>query len=352
MKKALRLSRKTGLVPGSPVFVGEQKQEKTLINLMDFDSGNYEFFDCKNIDDIFPYKDKESTTWVNVYGLHETEILSKIGKQFNIHPLVMEDVLNTKHRPKSEEFDEYIFFIIKMIQYSPGNDELDIEQISLVMNKNFVLCFQERKGDLFHALRERIKNSHGRIRKSGADYLCYSILDVLIDNYFIVMEGLEEQIDKLEEEALEAKAESIQHINNFKQTIVHLRKNIWPLREMLANLVRNESAFFKESTLPFLRDSYDHVLKVVDSLETYRERIVGVMDIYMSATSFKMNETMKVLTIIATIFIPLSFFAGLYGMNFEFMPELKWKWGYFSLLGFMATILISMLFYFRHKKWI
>jgi magnesium transporter len=352
MKKSYRQSQKAGLVPGSAVFIGKQKQENVHITVMDYDPINFEFRDCDTIEEIYPYKDKESITWINVYGLHETEIINKIAEKFNIHSLVTEDILNTKHQPKYEMYDDYIFFIIKMIRYNKEKDELDIEQMSLILLNNFVICFQEHKSDVFHALQERIKSSHGRIRKSGADYLSYSILDTIIDNYFFVIEGLDERVDELEKEALEAKAESMREINTFKQLVVRLRKNIWPVREMLNNLLRDESPFFKESTLPFLRDIYDHALKVIDSLDTYRESVVGVMDIYMSATSFKMNEIMKVLTIISTIFIPLSFLAGLYGMNFEVMPELKWKWGYFALLGFMAVTFVSMLFYFKRKNWI
>ncbi|KAA3616602.1 MAG: magnesium and cobalt transport protein CorA [Calditrichaeota bacterium] len=345
-------SEKTGLSPGSYVFLGEQKVEKTQLTIMDYDSQVFEFRDCQNIEEVFPYKEKETITWVNLYGLHETDNLKKIGEHFNIHPLIIEDILNTKHRPKVEIFEDYVFCTIKYIRYNPESDELEIEQVSIIMLANFIFCFQERKGDIFRHLRERIQNARGRIRKSGSDYLWYTILDIIVDNYFLVVESISDRIEELEDEVEAGETETVQSINNLKRVIIRLRKNIWPVREMLGSILRDESSFFKDSTIPFIRDLYDHTIHVLESVETYREMITGVMELHNSAMSNKMNEIMKVLTIIATIFIPLTFFAGIYGMNFEFMPELKWQWGYFGLLGFMLIIFLSMLYYFKRKKWL
>lgn len=354
-----RRSKKIGLVPGSYVFLGEQKEEVAQINIMDYNADSYDFKTLESIDEALPYKDSKNITWVNIYGLHDIRILQKIEAHFGIHPLVMEDVLNTSQRPKIEIYDNYIFTVLKMIYFNEKTSELVVEQISLIFYDKFILCFQERKGDFFNPLRERIKKSKGRIRKSGEDYLAYSILDIIIDNYFLVLENFGDQIEVLDEEVTDnPKPEISQKINELKRTLISLPKNIWPLREVIHMLTRNEVPYFKKTTMPFLNDLYDHIIQVIDTTENYREMVTGLMDLYMSGMSHKMNEVMKVLTIIATIFIPLSFLAGIYGMNFDTsispfnMPELGYRYGYILFWVFAICIGGGLLLFFKKKNWL
>jgi magnesium transporter len=346
-------SKKIGLAPGSMVHVGEKKLERVIITLIDYDQQNFQKHELEKIEEVLPYKDTTSVTWINFYGLHETDILERVGDYFNIHPLVLEDILNTDQRPKVEIFDNYLFFVLKMISFDDKNNELNIEQLSLVMGENFVLTFQERVGDYFNSLRDRIKNNKGRIRKSGVDFLTYSLIDIVVDNYFLVLEQIGEIIEDLEENVLTFPQPSIVNkIQSLKRELIFLRKSVWPLRELITQLLREEFPQIEPSTVPFLRDLYDHTIHVVDTVETYRDVISGVMDLYLSSISNKMNEIMKVLTIIATIFIPLTFLAGIYGMNFDFMPELHLQWAYPLLWGIMFLIFTGMLFFFRRKKWL
>ncbi|KAA3662242.1 MAG: magnesium and cobalt transport protein CorA [Calditrichaeota bacterium] len=354
-----RRSKKSGLPPGSYVFLGEKRQEQIEISLMRYDVSNFEFRMLETIEETFQYKDNKNVTWINIYGLHDTALLKKIETAFGIHPLVLEDVLNTTQRPKIEIFHDYVFSVLKMISFNKENEQISTEQISLILKNNHILCFQERKGDIFHALRERIKNATGRIRKSRADYLAYAIMDVIVDNYFLVLEELAEHIEMLDEEvADDPDPETAQKINGLKHALLMLRKNTWPLREVIHQLVRDENPQFHQETMPFLRDLYDHVLQVIDTTETCREMTNGLMDMYMSMMSNRMNEVMKVLTIIATIFIPLSFLAGVYGMNFDTsispfnMPELSFKFGYIMFWLFSLAIGAGLLLYFKKKKWL
>lgn len=348
-----RHSRKIGTPPGTFDLVGEQKMEKVKITVMDYSEKNYEFKEIEKVEDLFPYRENTNVSWINIYGLHEPEILEKIGNHFGVHALVLEDIANTAHRPKLEVHDDFIFIVLKMIWFGADDEALQVEQISLIYGKNFVLCFQERKGDIFQSLRERIKNNQTRLRKSGADYLTYRIMDVVVDNYFSVLEKLGDQIELLDEEVINNPGqEIIQKIYDLKRNLIFLRKSIWPLREVVNNITREENSLFKKATFPFLHDLYDHAIQVIDTLETYRDLVSGLLDMYMSNVSNKMNEVMKVLTIIATIFIPLTFLAGIYGMNFEFMPELKWPYAYPILLSVMVIVLLGMLFFFKRKKWL
>jgi len=293
-------------------------------------------------------------TWVNIDGLHDIEIMEKIGKHFGLHPLVLEDILNTEQRPKIEDFDDYIFVVLKMLYYDENEGEIRAEQISIILGSNFVLSFQERVGDIFNPLRDRIRNAKGRVRKMGPDYLAYSLLDAIVDNYFVVLEKLGEQIEGMEEELVtNPTPETLQRIHNLKREMIFLRKSVWPLREVVSRLERGESPLIKEATGIYLRDVYDHTIQVIDTIETYRDMLSGMLDIYLSSISNRMNQVMKVLTIIATIFIPLTFVAGIYGMNFEYMPELKWHWFYpkaFWLV--MLGVAALMLVYFRRKRWL
>jgi len=348
-----RISKKVGLPPGTLIHIGEEKVEKTKITLLDYDELHFQEKEMETIDECFPVKDKPTVTWINVDGLHRAEILETIGDYFRLHPLVLEDILNTGQRPKVEDFGDYIYIVLKMLHSEDTNGEIVEEQLSLVLGPTFVISFQEREGDVFDPIRERIRNGRGRIRKMGSDYLAYALIDSVVDNYFIALEKLGEEIEFLEEELVtNPTTETLQVIHDLKRELVFLRKSVWPLREIISGLERGESTLIRESTGIFLRDVYDHTIQVIDTVETFRDIVSGMLDIYLSSVSNRMNEVMKVLTIIATIFIPLTLIAGIYGMNFQYMPELGWRWGYPMVWLVMLAIGALMLVYFRRKKWL
>jgi magnesium transporter len=291
-------------------------------------------------------------TWINIEGI-DSEAIQKIDEHFGIHALVSEDIVCLGQRPKLEDYENYIFIVLKMIYFNQKvNDILD-EQISLVLGPNFVISFQETEGDVFGPIRQRIREGKGRVRTMGADYLAYTLLDAVVDNYYVILEKCGDDIEALEDQIMEDPHKGIgQEIHQLKRDMIDLRKQIWPLREVIAGLQRNESRLIRKQTGVYLRDVYDHIIQVIDTVESFRDMLSGLHDIYLSSISNKMNEIMKVLTIFAVIFIPLTFIAGIYGMNFQFMPELQWKYGYFVVLGFMAFVGIGMLLYFKKKKWL
>jgi magnesium transporter len=316
-------SPKVGLPPGTLVHIGEKKVEKARITIMDYDETNLEEKEAKTIEESYPFKDKPTVTWINIDGLHEVEIIEKLGSHFGLHPLLLEDILNTDQRPKMEDYGDYIFVVLKMLYPGENKDEIEAEQVSLILGSNFVISLQESEGDVFNPIRDRIRKNKGRIRKAGADYLAYALLDAIVDNYFLILENVGEKIEDTEQQlAANPSPETLQYIRELKSEMIFLRKSIWPLRELISGLERGESTLIHESTGAYLRDVYDHTIQVIDTVESYRDMISGMVDIYLSSISNKMNEVMKVLTIFASIFIPLTFVAGVYGMNFEFMPEL------------------------------
>lgn len=349
-----RRSKKSGLPPGTLIHVGERRTEKPRITFIDYDENNFQEKQVSNIEDCFSFKNTPTVTWINIDGLHDIELIEKVGKQFGLHPLILEDILNTSQRPKFEDFDDYAFFVLKMLTYDDQSQTIQGEQVSFVLGSNFVISFQESVGDVFEQIRDRIRNAKGRVRKMGPDYLSYTLLDAVVDNYFLILEKFGEKIEYMEEElVVEPTEKTLQDIHSIKRQMIFLRKSVWPLRELINSLERSESKLIKESTGMYLRDVYDHTIQIIDTVETFRDMVAGLLDIYLSSLSNKMNATMKVLTIIATIFIPLGFFAGVYGMNFKHMPELQWQWAY--PYGFWITITIivaGMLAYFRRKKWL
>jgi magnesium transporter len=348
-----RTSRKAGLPPGTLIHIGERKAEKTRITIIDYDEAQFEEKEAKKIEECFPFKDKPTVSWINIDGIHQVEIIEKLGSHFGLHPLLLEDILNTEQRPKMEDFGDYIFVVLKMLYYDGEKDEIEAEQVSLILGSNFVISFQEREGDVFDPVRERIRKGKGRIRKAGADYLAYALLDAIVDNCFLILETVGERIEDTEQQlATNPIPETLQLIRKLKKGMIILRKSIWPLREVVSGLERGESVLIHESTGAYLRDVYDHTIQVIDTVESFRDMVSGMLDIYLSSISNKMNEVMKVLTIFAVIFIPLTFVAGIYGMNFEFMPELGWQWGYPMILIVMASIASGMLVYFRRKRWL
>jgi magnesium transporter len=348
-----RTSKKAGLPPGTLVHIGEKKTERVRITLIDYDETQFKQAEVETVEECFPFKDKPTVTWINIDGLHDIQVIEKIGQHFNLHPLLMEDILNTEQRPKTEDFGDYIFLVAKMLYYNDQAEQVEAEQVSLILGPSWVISFQERPGDVFNAVRERIEKSKGRIRKMAADYLAYSLLDAIVDNYFIIMEKFGDRIEDTETElAISPTRQTLQAIRAIKKEMVFLRKSVWPLRELVSNLERGGSALIHESTGVYLRDVYDHTIQVIDTVESFRDMISGMLDIYLSSISNRMNEVMKVLTIFAAIFIPLTFVVGIYGMNFEYIPELKWHWGYFGILVVMASIASVMLFYFKRKRWL
>lgn len=359
MARFIKKSSKTiGLPPGSLVHVGDSRTAQVKITVIDYDEKNFIEKEV-SVEECFPFKDKPSVTWINIDGVHQIDIIEKIGLHFGLHPLILEDIVNTDQRPKIEDFEDYIFIVLKMLYHSKKDDEIKAEQISLILGKNFVLSFQETEGDVFDFVRERIRNSKGRIRKVGADYLTYSLLDAVIDNYFIILEKIGDTVEEMEDKLIANPIpEILQAIHDMKRELIFLRRSVWPLREVISGLQRGESKLIHKSTQIYVRDMYDHTIQVIDTIETFRDMISGMLDIYMSSVSNKMNEVMKVLTIFAAIFIPLTFVVGIYGMNFDpraspfNMPELGWQYGYAMVWVVMISVAVIMLYYFRRKKWL
>lgn len=339
-------------IPATVPTHGEDPDQQIKITVIDYDEHHFQEKEVGKISDCVPFRDTETVTWINIDGLGNPKLIDDLGKCFVIHPLILEDTFNTGQRPKMEDLDNYIYLTLKMLTYLDAEKEIKIEHISMIIGKNFLLSFQEDIGDIFDPVRERIRKD-GKIRKFGPDYLAYALVDAIVDNYFIVMEKLEEQVENLEEElVINPTPDSLQKINHLKKDMIFLRKSVWPLREMINNLEHSESPLIREPTKIYLRDVYNHSIQVIDTLETFRDMVSGMIDIYLSGLSYKMNEIMKVLTLIATIFIPLTFVVGLYGMNFKNMPEIDWEFGYYSVLIVMAIMVIGMLTFFRKKKWI
>ena len=347
-----RSGKKRGLPPGAPVYVGDETAREIRVEVIDYDGESLEEKSPATLEECFPLKATPTVSWINFDGIHKPEMISGIGNRFDLHPLTVEDILNTGGRPKLEDHGEHLFLMLKML--SRGADgEIQAEQVSLVLGRSFVLSFQERPGDVFDPVRERIRTGKGRIRSAGPDYLAYSLLDAVVDSYFSVLEGLGDRIEGLEEAVVDRpEPEVLRTIYGMKKELIYLRKSIWPLREAVAAMARDGSDLVTEATRTYLRDVYDHAVQVIEILEAYRDVIGGMVDTYLSSVSNRMNEVMKVLTVIATIFIPMTFIAGVYGMNFKLMPELSWPYGYPAAWALMLASAILVLAYLRRKKWL
>ena len=353
LKFIKKTARKPGLAPGTLVHVGERKIENIRIRAMEFDEQTINENEFETIKECLPPREKRTVTWINIDGLHDVDVMEEIGKHFGLHPLVMEDILHTDQRPKMEDFEDYIFVVAKMLSFDQERRELKAEQLSLILGENYVVTFQERVGDVFEPVRERLRKGKGRIRRMPPDYLAYALIDAVVDHYFIVLEKIGETVESLEEELVtNPTPETLQAIHHLKRELIFLRKSVWPLRELISGLERGEASLIQETTTVFLRDVYDHTIQVIDTVESLRDMVSGMLDVYLSSVSNRMNEVMKVLTIIATIFIPMTFIAGIYGMNFEVMPELKWPWGYALVWCIILAIGMVMLGYFKKKKWL
>ncbi len=340
-----------GSSPGTLVYMGEKVVAKVRLSVIDYDHGRLTERDDIPLDQIGALKETSTVSWINVEGISDPAAIEEIGRRFGLHPLLLEDILNPRQRPKMENYDTYIFLVLKMLYLEGG--ETRSEQVSFVLGPHYVISFLEDPGDIFDPVRERIRAQRGRIRQMGPDYLLYALVDAIVDHYFIVLECLEERIEKLEEEVFSNPTTSTTHaIQHLKTELLYLRKSVWPLREALSGLLREECPLLTDKTEFFFRDLYDHTIQVIDTLESLRDTVSGLLDIYLSSLSHRLNEVMKVLTIIATIFIPLTFIAGVYGMNFRFMPELNSPWGYPLIWCVMVAVAGVMLVFFRRRGWL
>jgi magnesium transporter len=346
-------SSKAGLGPGTLIHVGEHIRDNVKIELIDYNSNNYETRSLESIKEGLTFKGTGNVSWIDVEGVHDPSVVECIGEYFGSHQLILEDMLNTDQRPKIEVHNDFIFIVLKMLSYNEKTSEIDIEQVSIIFGSHFLISLQEGKeGDVFDPVRERIKKGT-RIREKGTDYLAYCLLDVIIDNYFIILEKIGDKMEDLDNKLLHnPNSQVLQEIYSLKREIIFLRKTIWPMRELIGKFEREDSELIYDSTRKYLRDAYEHIIQIIDNEETFRDMISGMMDLYLSVLSNKMNEIMKVLSIIGTIFIPLTFIAGVYGMNFDYMPELRSHYGYFGVWIVMIVIAVIMLAFFKKNKWI
>jgi magnesium transporter len=344
---------KAGSSPGTPIFIGEQRLDQVQITALSFGEQAFEEHGVVTLAELARCRQPGRVNWINVNGLHDAQAIEAIGGQFGLHPLTIEDILNTNQRPKVEEYDRLLYLVLRMVTPTTSPGEIETEQLSLILGEDFVLSFQERDSGVLESVRTRLRNGRGKIRQRGPDYLAYALMDAVIDQYFVTLEQLGEFIEELEDTVTTAPVRGhIAEIHRLKRNMLTLRRATWPLREELARLEKDDSGLVADGTRIYLRDLYDHTIQIIDSIETNRDILSGMHDIYLSGISNRMTEIMKVLTVIATIFIPLTFVAGIYGMNFEHMPELAWRWGYFAALGFMGALAAGMLAWFRVRRWI
>jgi magnesium transporter len=351
MKLVQKRSKKTGLPPGTLVHIGERKSEHVTVTVFRYSTTSCKELHVEQVDQLSSPAD-ESVIWINVGGVHKVEMVETLGKQFSLHPLLLEDVTNTDQRPKLDDYEAYIFLVMKMLSLTDRKD-IAVEQVSFVLGKNYVISFQENGTDVFQPVRERLRGGKGRLRQSGADYLLYALVDAIVDQYFAVLELSGEQIEAVQQAVVDdPKPETLNEIHALKRQLLFVRRAVWPLRDVMTNLSRSDCPFLQHPTKVFFRDVYDHVVQIVDTIEILREMVSASLDIYLSSVSYRLNAIMRVLTVITTIFMPLSFIASIYGMNFEYMPELRSPWGYPLVLGVMAAVGMGMLVLFRNKRWL
>ncbi len=356
---AKNAAKKLGLKPGEVVFVGEKRVEKVTIEVIDYTESDLTEQHVVNVEECFPFKESSTVTWINITGIHDTDVVEQIGKHFDMHPLILEDIVNTGQRPKIEDAGVHIVVVLKMLYKGDEDGELTAEQVSIVFGKNWVITFQEKPQDVFELVRQRIRRTVPRVRFMTADYLAYALIDAVVDHYFVMLEDVGERIEALEDEIGDSpKQESLATIRNLKKQLIFMRKAVWPLREVIGGLERTESRLIADSTDPYLRDLYEHTVQVIDTVETFRDMVSGLLDLYHTGVSNRMNEIMKVLTIFATIFIPLGFLAGVYGMNFDTgaspfnLPELGLRFGYPMFWGAVIAVAGGLLWYLRRKTWL
>ena len=344
-------ARKAGLSPGTVVFTGERLAERVKITVTDFDADNLSHVEVARADDCARCKDSPTVSWIDVEGLHDVTLLEELGAVFGIHPLVLEDIAHSGQRAKLEVHEQYLFIVARAITPGPESEPQE-EQLSMIVGPTYLLTFRERSSPVFDAVRQRIQTNRGRVRRMGVDYLAYALLDAVVDHYFVVLEDIGEALEDMEDVLMEEPGpECLEALHELRKHVMTVRRAGWPIRDMLNSVLRGESELFDPGTLPYLRDLQDHTLHVMDIVENFREVQTSLMEVYLSSISQRTNEVMKVLTIIATVFIPLTFIVGVYGMNFEHMPELHWAWGYPGVWITMALLTAVQLFFMWRKGW-
>jgi len=348
-----KMSSKAGAAPGTLVHIGQQRVEKVRLSLVTYGPDTIEEHQVDTLEEALSLCDGSGFTWLNIDGIHDIDLIEHLGQHFGIHPLTQEDILNTAHRPKFEEFEHYAYIVLKMLRYDAADNRVLTEQVSLILTGKTLISLQESPGDVFDPVRGRLHKGRSRIRKAGSDYLTYALIDAIVDHYFSILEQIGVQIEEIEDDTLsDPTPKVLQRIHRMKREILYLRKQIWPLREVVGVMAKEEPALIQSDTMIFLRDVHDHTIQIIETIESQRDILAGLLDMYMTGISNKMNEVMKVLTIMATIFIPITFIAGVYGMNFKYMPELEWPWGYAMVWVVMIAVVIVMVLYFNKKKWL
>jgi magnesium transporter len=345
--------KKTGMPPGSLVHVSEIVPQKTRISIIDYDSEHYIEKEDASLEECLIYMNKPSVTWINIQGISDVHLMDTIGSHFGLHALLLEDIMNAGQRCKLDDYTHYLFIVMRLLNYRPNDNNIFDEQVSLILGKNYVISFLETSPTIFETIKNRIRTGNSRIRLMGADNLCYALMDCIVDYYFVILEIVDKQMEDLEEALIYTPGpETMQRIQHLKREIILLRKSVWPMREVINRFRRVESPLVSSAVQLYMHDVYDHTIQAIDTIESFRDIASGMLDVYLSSMSQRMNEVMKVLTVVATIFVPLTFIASIYGMNFDSMPELHWRWGYPLTLFVMATIAVAMLIHFRRKRWI
>ena len=353
ISKRLNINKKVGLPPGSVVFTGEKKVEDVLVHFLQYTPETLEELKIEELHEVAPHiQDEHDIDWIDIRGLHDTELIQDIGKTFRIHSLILEDIADINQRPKYEEYDHGHFLILHALSFDRENSKISREQVSLYFGKGFMVSFQEAETDLFEGVRQRLRNKHGKIRQKKSDYLCYALADTIVDHYYLVLDEVADDIQEIEDLIMEDNDQNIkQRIHQLKKELIKVKKAVSPLREAINQFSKSEGHVMDQTTVMYLRDLYDHIIHLMEMIETYRDVLHGLQDLYISEISFRMNQVMQILTIITTIFVPLSFLAGIYGMNFTHMPELHYKYGYYILLGIMFSIFVGLLIFFKRKRW-
>lgn len=345
--------KKPGLSPGSLIHIGEKGAEAVSISLIDYDA--HKLLEKKNasLKECLISLNSPSPTWINITGIHDIRTIETIGRHFGLHPLILEDIMNSGQQSKLDNYKDTIYIVVRQLIYNDMKQCVEDEQVSLILGKNFIISFLESNNNVFAPVYDRLRNPKGRMRQRGPDYLCYALIDCLVDNYFLILEKVDDNLESLEEELFyHPTANTLKDMHQAKRELILLRKAVWPMRGVISNFRRMESPLIQNATKLYIQDVYDHTIQAIDTIESFRDITSGMLDIYLSNLSQRMNEIMKVLTIVATIFVPLTFIASIYGMNFKHMPELDWEWGYYAILGVMGLICIVMLYFFKRKKWL
>ncbi|MFT4524447.1 MAG: magnesium transporter [Bacteroidia bacterium] len=343
---------KAGLPPGALIHVGQRKTDEAKVSVIDYTSDEFNTIEISELSELERFKTSQSVTWINIDGLHDTALIAKVGKIFDLHPLLLEDVLNTKHRPKVEEFEDYIFLTLKMLGID-DNDKIVNEQVSFVLGSSWIISFQEQQGDVFDSLRSRLEKKKGNARAKGPDYLLYRLIDTVVDGYFFVTDHVDDTIESMEDIITRNPSNhSSSKLQSLKKELLRLRRAISPLREAITTLQNSSTPHIQPETSRYFGDVYEHIVQVNENIDNGKDLLADLREMYQSGQNNRLNEVMKVLTIMSTIFIPMTYIAGIYGMNFQYMPELAWHYGYFGALGLMILIPVVMLFYFKRKRWL